>query len=304
MNRLKKIKNGIRSLMNKLPYVSTLHKLNSNSKFPAGHFYSSVVSLDDIKNRQDEIWKLETRKVIPGIELNVERQKEIFTGLIQFSKEMDFPENKTNGKRYFLNNSYYAYADGIILYSILRCFKPKRIIEIGSGYSSALMLDVNERYFQNNIELTFIEPFPEVRLQTLLKGDESVKLIPDEVQKVPLETFKKLDNGDILFIDSSHVVKTGSDVHYIINDILPVLKKGVLIHFHDIHFPFEYPKSWVLDGFGWNETYFIKSFLMYNSSFEILIFSDYLSKFHQDLFSRMPLVNKASGSSFWIEKMK
>ena len=304
MSILKNIKNGVRSFMNKLPYVRTLHKLNSNSKFPAGHFYSSVVSLEDIKKRQDEIWKQEMEEVIPGIELNVDKQKKIVARFAEFYQEMDFPENKIAEKRYFLNNSYYAYGDGIMLYSFLRSFQPKRIIEIGSGFSSALMLDVNEHYFQNTIDITFIEPFPEVRLENLLKKHESsaVNLIPEMVQNVPIQTFEELEEGDILFVDSSHVVKTGSDVHYIINNILSVLKKGVIIHFHDIHFPFEYPKSWVLDGFGWNETYFIKSFLMYNTSFEILIFSDYLYKFHKGLFSEMPLVHKAYGSSLWLQK--
>ena len=304
MSILKNIKNGVRSLMNKLPYVRTLHKLNSNSKFPAGHFYSSVVSLEDIKKRQDEIWKQEMEEVIPGIELNAEKQKKILARFAEFYQEMDFPENKIAEKRYFLNNSYYAYGDGIMLYSFLRSFQPKRIIEIGSGFSSALMLDVNEHYFQNTIDITFIEPFPEVRLENLLREQDSsaVNLISEMVQNVPIQTFEELKEGDILFVDSSHVVKTGSDVHYILNNILPVLNKGVIIHFHDVHFPFEYPKSWVLDGFGWNETYFIKSFLMYNTTFEILIFSDYLYKFHKGLFSEMPSVHKAYGSSLWLQK--
>ncbi len=303
---MKRLKNRIKDFMNKLPYVSTLHKLNSNSKFPAGHFYSSVVSLDDVKKRQDEIWVSEFEENISGIIINRERQKELFYQFEKFYGEMDFPENPGPEKRYFLNNSYYAYGDGILLYSFIRHFQPKKIIEIGSGYSSALMLDVNEIFFQNKIDLTFIEPFPEVRLHSLLKDNDStsVQLISEKVQKVPLKTFEKLEKGDILFVDSSHVVKTGSDVHYILNKILPVLKKGVIIHFHDIHFPFEYPKSWVLDGFGWNETYFLKAFLMYNSSFEILMFTDYLHKIHNDLFSKMPLASKASGSSFWMEKTK
>ncbi|WP_373056906.1 class I SAM-dependent methyltransferase [Zunongwangia sp. H14] len=303
---MKKLKNRFKDFLNRLPYVRTLHKLNSNSKFPAGHFYSSVVSLEDIKQRQDEIWVSELEENIPGININKERQTELFHQFEKFYDEMDFPENPVPEKRYFLNNSYYAYADGIILYSFIRYLQPKKITEIGSGYSSALMLDMNQTFFQNKINLTFIEPFPEVRLQSLFKDNDitSVQLISKLVQKVPLKTFERLEKGDILFIDSSHVVKTGSDVHYILNKILPILKKGVIIHFHDIQFPFEYPKSWVLNGFGWNETYFLKAFLMYNTSFDILIFSDYLNKFHNHLFSKMPLSAKATGSSFWMEKTK
>ena len=262
-----------------------------------------MVSLEDIKERQEEIWNFKTEE-IPGIELNTDYQRQLITKFSDFYKEHDLKEDASAGNRYFLNNSYYAYGDGIILYCFIRTFKPKRIIEIGSGFSSALMLDVNEKHFQNSIKISFIEPYPEVRLNNLLKESElsSVDLIAKRVQQVPIENFKKLEKGDILFIDSSHIVKTGSDVHYIINRILPVLNEGVLVHFHDIHFPFEYPKKWVLDGFGWNETYFIKSFLMYNDRFKIVFFTDYLYRFNKDLFEDMPLVNSSPGSGIWLEK--
>jgi predicted O-methyltransferase YrrM len=299
----KKIKTLLKSGLNKLPYIKTLHKLNSNSRFPAGHFYSSVVSLEDIKERQQEIWNVQTEE-IPGIELNADCQRKLITKFSGIYKKHDLNEEASTGKRYFLNNTYYAYGDGIILYCFLRTFKPKKIIEIGSGFSSALMLDVNEKHFHNSIKISFIEPYPEVRLNNLLKEKETstVELIAQRVQKVPLEYFEKLEKGDILFIDSSHIVKTGSDVHYIINHILPMLNNGVLIHFHDIHFPFEYPKKWVLDGFGWNETYFIKSFLMYNDRFKIVFFTDYLYRLNNDLFEDIPLLKNSPGSGLWIEK--
>jgi len=299
----KLIKNKIKSVLNRLPYIKTLHELNANSKFPAGHYYSTVVSLDEIKKRQKEIWKPVVDKKIPGIDLRVNAQLELLKTLSVYYLEMPFKAEKQEGFRYNFFNRYYEYTDGIILYSLIRHFRPSQIIEIGSGYSSALMLDTSELFFDSSINLTFIEPYSNVRLKNLLKEtDSQTNIIESDVQLLDTSLFEKLESGDILFVDSSHAVKTGSDVNYILFEILPKLKKGVLIHFHDIHYPFEYPKEWVLNGFGWNETYFLKAFLMNNSSFEILLFSDYLLKFYKKNFSKMPLCDEGSGSSLWLIK--
>ncbi|MGM0932651.1 MAG: class I SAM-dependent methyltransferase [Bacteroidota bacterium] len=301
----KQIKTRLRTLLNRLPYVRTLHRLNSNSKFPAGHFYSSVVSLDEIKIRQKEIWPDLIPKNIPGINLNEKEQLQLLYELSFCFKKLNFPERKVNERRYFFRNSYFSYGDGYILGAILLHFKPRRIIEVGSGFSSALMLDVNDLFLNNSVHLTFIEPFPENRLKHILKHgkNSNVTTITKTVQEVELKEFKELEKGDILFIDSSHIVKTGSDVNYILFQILPVLKKGVLIHFHDIYHPFEYPKSWILDGFGWNESYFLKAFLMYNNNFKILFFSEFIVKYHRDKLEQLPLFLKSPGSSLWLEKV-
>ncbi len=301
---IKALKNGMKFFLQKLPYVQTLHKINSNSKFPAGHFYSTVVSLENIRKKQDEIWKDNIKETIKGIDLNTAEQLDLIKEFSQFYKDLPFPIMKKDNIRFNYYNSYYSYTDAIILFSIIRYFEPKKIIEIGSGYSSAVMLDTNELFFNGNIQLTFIEPFSRDRLNILLKATDrqNSKIIQQNVQNVPLKVFKELQSGDILFVDSTHAVKTGSDVNFIMFEILPVLKKGVLIHFHDIHFPFEYPKDWVLNGFGWNETYFLKAFLMYNKDFKILFFSDYLHKYYKESFQEMPLTFKSTGSNLWIEK--
>jgi hypothetical protein len=121
-------------------------------------------------------------------------------------------------------------------------------------------------------------------------------------QEVNIETFEKLNPGDFLFVDSTHVVKTGSDVNYIIFEILPKLKSGVIIHFHDIFYPFEYPKDWVFMGRNWNEDYFLKAFLMYNKDFEIMLFSHYLHNQHKEVFNKMPLCDKNHGGNLWLMK--
>lgn len=126
---------------------------------------------------------------------------------------------------------------------MIRAKKPRRINEIGSGYSSAVTLDTNELYFSNQIHCTFIEPYPE-RLLNLLSAEDIARnvLVTTRLQDVEIETFPELARGDFLFIDSTHVSKLGSDVNRIFFEIMPKLNEGVFIHFHDIFYPFEYPK--------------------------------------------------------------
>ena len=188
---------------------------------------------------------------------------------------------------------------------MMRHFQPKRIVEVGSGYSSAVMLDTNELFFDNNIKLTFVEPYPD-RLKGLLKSGDNkfVELLEDNVQNVDLNIFMQLEAGDFFFIDSSHVSKTDSDLNHLLFIVLPVLKPGVMIHFHDIFYPFEYPAAWVLAGRNWNEDYLLRSFLMYNSNFKIEFFADFLHKHYANCFTELPLLYKNSGACMWIKKMK
>ena len=147
----KRLNNFIKSILNQLPYIKNLHRLNSNCVFPNGHFYSTVNSIEDIKNRQSEIWSDLDNIDIPGIDLNVEEQLKLFNSLSNYFKELPFKPEKQLNHRYHFTNNYYSYNDGVVLYSMIRHFKPKRIIEIGSGYSSANMLDTNELFFNKKI---------------------------------------------------------------------------------------------------------------------------------------------------------
>lgn len=296
-------KKNIKTLLNKLPYIKTLYQQSLNSAHSGGHFYSPVVSIENIKKREIEIWKNVKIDGIAGINLRTEEQKSLIEKFVQYYEEIPFKPEKQNKFRYYFENDYYSYTDSIILYSFIRHFKPKRIIEIGSGFSSAVMLDTNEFFFNNQIDLTFIDPYTE-RLLSLITQDDlkRVKLIESDVQLTPLDVFKELQSGDILFVDSTHVTKTGSDVNYILFEILPILNSGVLIHFHDIFYPFEYPKEWVYKGFSWNEDYILKAFLMYNDKFEIKLFSEYLHKHHKEVFEKFPLSYLNFGGNLWIEK--
>ena len=284
MNLKKKIIKSLKKVLNKLPYVNTLYKQSLNCNYPNGHYYSPVFSIEDVKKREAEIWKNIDKEAIQGIDLQLVEQKNLVSQFYKYYAEQPFKPEKQPSVRYQFDNAYYSYTDGIILYSMIRYFKPKRIIEVGSGYSSMVMLDTNELFFKNRIELTFIEHFPE-RLSALMKAsdEKSTTLIKRSIQEISLSVFEVLDKGDILFIDSTHVSKTGSDVNYIFFEILPLLKSGVLIHFHDIFYPFEYPKEWVFKGINWNEDYILRAFLTYNDKFKIKYFSHYLHRFHKDV---------------------
>src|SRR5262249_51820098 len=162
----------------------------------------------------------------------------------------------------------------ITLYGMIRHLKPQRIVEVGSGFSSAVMLDTSDRFFGGTISCTFIEPHPE-RLSSLLReGDrEKHRVLARPVQDVDLEPFPELAANDILFVDSSHVAKVHSDVNRIFFEILPALAEGVSVQFHDIFYPFEYPKEWVYGGRAWNESYLLRAFLQYNRSFQVQFYN-------------------------------
>lgn len=283
---------------------------------PPGHFYSPIPDLNEIREREEQIFNNSIEN-IHGINLNTEHQLHLLNKLAMFYDKLPFPSDSSSDFRYHYNNEYYSYADGIVLFGMLMHLKPKRLIEIGSGFSSSLTLDTRERFLGKEPQCTFIDPNPE-RLYSLLSEEDkkNTDIIADKVQAVPKSLFEELEEDDILFIDSSHVSKTGSDLNCIIFEILPLLKKGVYIHLHDIFYPFEYPKEWIYEGVSWNEAYLLKAFLQYNDQFSIQIFTSQLIQNHRrDIERMMPLVlnsepdtlslyDDAPGGSIWLKREK
>jgi hypothetical protein len=188
---------------------------------------------------------------------------------------------------------------------MIRHLKPKKIIEAGSGFSSSVILDTNEKFMGSSINCIFIEPYPQ-RLESLLKDSdkEKVTIHKKRLQEVPMEIFQELTENDILFIDSTHVAKFNSDVNYVIHKILPILVSGVHVHFHDIFYPFEYPREWLLDGKAWNEQYILRAFLQYNKAFKIVMFNTYLESMYEPKIKNLfPLLYKNTGGSIWLKKL-
>lgn len=270
--------------------------------FPPGHYYSAIPSLED---REAFLAQPLPEQEILGINLNAEKQFDLLKQFKNYYDESPFQDGKSNGLRYYYINPSYSYTDALTLYSMLRKFKPRRIIEIGSGYSSCAMLDTAELFLDDKIEFTFIEPYPELLHSLIKERDKKHNILPVKLQDVDRDIFRSLEANDILFVDSTHVSKLGSDVNRIIFEILPILKQGVLIHFHDIFWPFEYPSDWIKKGFAWNEAYMLRAFLEFNDNFEIMFFAGFLHNHHHDWFEEnMPLCLKNTGGNIWLRRYR
>jgi predicted O-methyltransferase YrrM len=247
-----------------------------------GHYYSPQPDLTSIPAKAD----INSDEPLPGIDLNEQFQLTLLNELsLLYTAEL-FPDKQADGSRYYFENDYFGYSDGIFLNTMIRHFKPERIIEVGSGFSSALMLDTNERFFDGRIKLQFIEPFPEERLFHLIKENDNCVVVRDLVQNTGDDIWDSLERNDVLFIDSSHVSKYRSDVNYLFFKVIPKLKPGVIIHIHDVFFPFDYPVEWLKQGRAWNEAYLLRAFLQFNSDFEIILFSSYLEQKHESWFHK------------------
>jgi len=302
------IKSQLHQLIFDIPYFGKRLKLLKDCGFEPGHYYSTIPDLEDIQKRRASIFN-KSEQSIKSINLNKQFQFELLEEFKKYYKDIpyDFTEKSVSNTRYQVKDAWYRYSDAVMLFSMIRHFKPASIIEIGSGYSSAIMLDTNDLFFNSKINLTFIDPHTE-RLQSLLTASDKTnqQVIQKAVQDVDLEKFTQLKANDILFVDSSHVSKIGSDLNHILFEILPMLNKGVLVHFHDVHFPFELPEHWVFrNKWFWNENYLMRAFLSGNSEYEIVNFNTYLHKLFPDWFAQnMPacLIGVNDVGSIWIRK--
>jgi hypothetical protein len=299
----------IKDVVKRLPYFRRLAlelaQYREPQPFPPGHYYSPIPSRTEVKAKERNIWRAWPRQ-LPSIALNEEGQVALFEKLKQYYADLPFGDEPKQGLRYQFENDYFSYSDAIVLYCMIRHLKPRRIIEIGSGYSSAVMLDTNDLFFSKAVSCTFIEPNPE-RLLSLLKHADRDKctIITAPLHDVGIDLFRGLSHNDILFVDSSHVAKVHSDVNLIFFDILPSLGEGVSIHFHDVFYPFEYPKEWVYQGKAFNEAYLLRAFLQYNKVFKIQFYNSFLTYFYRDRFlSDMPLCLKNTGGSIWLRKVR
>ncbi len=245
------------------------------------HFYFPVPKL---KSFQDKDWK--ACRPCAGIDFRLSEQIDrLHSDLLPFAEEWTFPEFANgDAHKFHFNNGFFERVDAEVAYSFIRHRKPRRIIEIGSGNSTLIMSTAIRKNQAEGFpcDLTSIEPYPAPFLKDGLNG--LTRLIEKPVQQVPLDVFKALGKGDILFIDSSHVVAMDSDVLYEILQILPHVAPGVLIHIHDIFTPLDYPEKFVMTNLCfWGEQYLLESFLAYNSSFKVIWASSAMQQFHPDI---------------------
>lgn len=271
--------------------------------FPAGHFYSPLLDLESLPPDAsappfdgEEMWE--------HLDLRGPAQRAYYLDLLGRFPAPPFPLRQTAGLRYFVENGFFVQSDAFTLSRVIRREQPRRVVEVGSGFSSAVMLDTLEHAGQS-ADLTFIEPFPD-RLNALLTAADRERstVLVQPVQAVPLAVFDRLEEGDILFIDSSHVAKTGSDVAFLLLRVLPRLKRGVLIHFHDIFYPYSYPAGWVREGRAWNESLFLRAFLLGNPAFAIVAFNSFAGRAFPEIFrADFPAFLDNTGGSIWLRKV-
>jgi hypothetical protein len=188
---------------------------------------------------------------------------------------------------------------------LLHEWRPRRVIEVGSGYSSLLTADVNVRWFDEKMHFTTIDPYPAPFLAKPIEGITA--RVERRVQDVPPSDFTSLEAGDILFIDSSHVTKTGSDVNHLFFQVLPELAPGVHVHVHDIFLPSDYPPEWAIDmNMSWNEQYVVQALLMHSHGFQVEFGSMYAWSTFNDLVAQalaLPNGGTFAGGSLWLTKL-
>lgn len=279
-----------------------LEKTDYIYAMPFNHYESPYPNIREIHQREEKLFDKEQE--VLDIDFNVDGQLELLNQM----KDIELPEwtdeqSADLSSRYYYNNIWFGKGSADALYYMIRILNPQNIIEAGSGFSTAVMLDTNEKFMENRVRITSIEPNPQ-RLKSLLRPKDNIEIHEKNLQEIPVSFFEKLEENDILFIDSSHVARMNSDVNYILFEILPRLRKGVYIHFHDIFYPFIYLPKWIYEGRAYNEAYLLRAFLMNNKQYSVQLFGE--------MFGSMPwhtYANKipkhllgCGAGSIWIKK--
>ncbi len=272
------------------------------NRFPIGHYYSPMYNTSELAARREQLWP-ETPRETVGIDWRDDAQLELCQTVFARQEKLEFPDEPSGDPtEYFAANDQYPPHDAWVLAGLLEHFRPTRMIEVGSGYSTLVSARVNRERLQMGMELTCIEPYPR---QFLLDGVPGVsRLRAERVQDTPLELFGELSANDVLFIDTAHTVKTGGDVVWIFQEIIPRLAPGVLIHIHDVFLPGDYPEEWVMAGWGWNEIYLLRAFLAFNQAFEVVWGQHYMLHRHLDELRRAFPGPMPSGAALWMRRRR
>jgi predicted O-methyltransferase YrrM len=242
-----------------------------------------------------------TPQDLPGITIDRHHIQATLTRLSVYASECQWQEYATHEGEYYAQNSAFGYSSAALLHTMIRAHKTRRVVEIGSGFSTLISLAALR--MNGDFTLTCIEPYPKTWLRQL-----PIDLRITKAEAVDLSVYTLLDAGDVLFIDSSHVAKLNSDVNFLVMRVLPRLKSGVIVHIHDIYIPYEYPRVHFTNkpSYYWNEQYVLQAFLSGNPHFEILMPGYYAQTEMQAAFKNAfagynPAVHRAT-SSFWLRR--
>lgn len=244
---------------------------------------------------------------MPGLELDLEAQlRSLAAELSEYVREFSPPRDAPGDEAgFFLSNPHYGPIDAQLLYAMVRRFRPRRVIELGSGYSTLVIATASARNASEGqpVEHRVYDPFPSA---VLARVRDRIELHARSAAEIELETFAALEADDVLFIDTTHVVKPRSEVLHLLLNALPALQPGVVAHIHDVYRPFEYPRA-LYEVFGayWQEHYLLQAFLAFNAEFEVLCATHALARLRpEQLATLVPngAAGAASPSSFWIRR--
>lgn len=268
--------------------------------FPVrNHYYEPQFDFRDIHHAFSE------ERSLPGINWNIKNQLEIMKELT-FSMELEkIPTEKNDDLHFYLNNGAFESGDAEYWYQLIRLKKPKKIFEIGSGNSTLMAINAIQKNKKENADYkckhVCIEPY---EMPWLEKTE--VTVIREKVENVDISFFSELGEGDILFIDSSHIIRPEGDVLFEYLQLLPTLKKGVIVHVHDIFSPRNYPEVWLRDDVRfWNEQYLLEAFLTHNASWDVIGSLNYLHHNHYEELKKVCpfLTQDREPGSFYLQKI-
>jgi predicted O-methyltransferase YrrM len=277
-----------------------------NVRFEVGEFYSPMYDTRELEQIKDRLWPREPRDT-PGIDWRDDEQLALCADGFSAQTFREFPVESTDEGEFFVKNGQFPPLDAWVLEGVLRHYRPRRMVEVGCGFSTLITARVNRDELSEEMNLVCIDPYPKPFLAAgNVGGIDEIR--PEKVEDAPLDLFEQLDENDVLFIDTSHTVKTGGDVTWLFHEVLPRLRPGVLVHIHDIFLPHDYPEPWVMEGWGWNEMYLVRSFLLFNSAFEIVWATAYMLTHHRDrvveAFPDYPGHGSMAGASMWIRRAR
>jgi Methyltransferase domain len=287
------------------PFATAEYDVLPIGKFDvvARNYYSPI---PDLAQLPENIW--ERRSTLGGVELDPEAGIDfIESQLGSFIAELDIQiADPHEPGVFFLCNSGFESVDAELLYGMIRSTRPARIIELGSGYTTLLINCAARRNAEEGAPASHVayDPYPrEYVLGSSVAGPSRLEAI--SATDVPLEVFEELEAGDVLFVDTTHTVKLASDVNFIVLDVLPRLRPGVLVHFHDVFLPWEYPRVWFEKlRYYWAEQYLLQAFLAFNSDFSILVPAHAVAREHPARLGRVIPSFRAgvSPGSLWLER--
>lgn len=272
------------------------------------HYYSPIPDIADLRQRQ--VWQRKSE--LTGVDFHPDQQVQFLHSLgKKYGEECNWPATRTaNPQEFYTENNSFSFGCAASLHTILRYYKPRKAFEIGSGnssliFSGALARNASEGY---PCDYVVVDPYPSPLLQNSLPC--LTKVVPERVELMDVSFFEDLKENDILFIDSGHTVRTGSDVNFLFLDVLPRLAPGVVVHVHDIGLPYEYPEAYFTNPsfrMFWTEAYLLQAFLTFNSQFEVLLALNYLMFAKKQEFAQAfphydPSKHKAVSGSFWMRR--